>query len=355
MQKTLIITDAWHPQTNGVVTTLQTVADYLPALGYQPTIIHPDLFNTYPLPGYPEIGLASNPKKIKQMLIQAQPDTIHIATEGPLGVYARHFYSRQKIPFTTSLHTKFPEYANERSGLPLSAGYRFLRWFHKPSRSVLCTTESHKRELEHWGLRNVTVWDRGVDTQIFKPAPVHRSNTRLRLLYVGRVAIEKNIEAFLELDFGKECVEKRIVGDGPYRAELQSRFPEAVWLGYKKGQDLVDEYANADVFVFPSKTDTFGLVMLEAMACGTPVAAFPVTGPVDVVRNGLNGHLSTSLLDAVQQARSVNRMDCRRFAQDRSWEAVARRMTEHFVSVRGKPSVYGLSETKQNRRRNLAA
>lgn len=331
MRKAAIITDAWMPQTNGVVTTLRTVVDHLPALGYQPTVIHPGLFNTYPMPGYPEIGLTRDPKRIKQVLLDSRPDTLHIATEGPLGLYARRFCVRHNIPFTTSLHTKFPEYVNERAGVPLSAGYRCLRWFHKPAQAVLCTTQSHKAELEDWGLRNLVVWGRGVDTQIFKPAPLRRPNPKLRLLYVGRVAVEKNIEAFLSLDFGGEDVEKRVVGDGPQRQELQARFPDAVWLGYKKGQALVDEYAHADVFVFPSKTDTFGLVMLEAMACGTPVAAYPVTGPIDVVSNGSNGHLSDSLLDAVQHARFVNRSSCRLVAEDSSWQAVAQRMVDHFV------------------------
>ncbi len=342
MRNAVIVTDAWLPQTNGVVTTLQTVIKYLPDFGYKVTVIHPGLFDTYPLPGYPEIELARNPRRVKQLILDAEPDSIHIATEGPLGMVARRFCVRNKLPFTTSLHTKFPEYVNERTGMPLRAGYSLIRWFHKAATATLCTTQSHKEELQQWGLRNLVVWGRGVDTRLFRPAALRRPNPKLTLLYVGRVAIEKNLEALLALDFGEQDVELRIVGDGPQREELQAKYPHAHWLGYRKGQALVDEYAHADVFVFPSKTDTFGLVMLEAMACGTPVAAYPVTGPIDIVSNGTNGHLSESLYDAIQKARHVSRHECRRFAQDNSWEAVARRMAASFAIThedRGMPAL----------------
>jgi glycosyltransferase involved in cell wall biosynthesis len=233
------------------------------------------------------------------------------------------------VPFTTSLHTKFPEYVEQRTGLAPDLGYRFLRWFHRPARHTLCTTESHRAELERWGFGNLVVWGRGVDTARFRPVP-RRPRTRPRLLYVGRVAVEKNIEAFLELDVPGEKV---VVGDGPARAELERRHPEVSWLGYRFGEELVAAYADADVFVFPSITDTFGLVMLEAMACGTPVAAFPVTGPRDIVRPEVTGILSDDLADAVRRALALDRSACRTYARTQSWQRIAGRMAAHFVDI----------------------
>jgi len=327
--KLLLITDAWEPQTNGVVTTLKQVTAQLIRSGATVRILHPGLFKTLPLPSYPEIRIAIDPWRVGSMLLHERPDTIHIATEGPLGVAARLFLARRAIPFSTSLHTKFPEYVASRTRLSPSIGYAFLRWFHRPSTTTLVTTASHKRELEAWRLEHLVVWGRGVDTQQFAPRR-QQPRTRPRLLYVGRVAVEKNLEAFLAL----QCdATKIVVGDGPARAELQKRYGDVEWAGYRYGDELAGYYADADVFVFPSRTDTFGLVMLEAMACGTPVAAYPVTGPVDVVVDGVNGALDADLGNAVRRALTIDRKQCRRFAMAHGWDAIARRMAAHLPPI----------------------
>ena len=324
--KLLLVTDAWTPQTNGVVTTLNSVIKRLPGLGITPFVIHPELFRSIGLPGYKEIPLVVDLWRLPRMIREIEPDTVHIATEGPLGMAARRFMMKHGIPFTTSLHTKFPEYFNERLGTPLTFGYRIIRWFHRSAVRTLCTTASHREELLNWGLRDLVVWGRGVDTVRFRPVQSRPLHARPRLLYVGRVSVEKNIEAFLSLDIEADKV---VVGDGPARAELEKRFPEVRWLGFRKGEPLVREYANADVFVFPSRTDTFGLVMLEANACGTPVAAYPVTGPKDVVVQGRNGALNEDLGTAVRQALLVSRAACRNHALENGWDRIA----ERFVAA----------------------
>ncbi|MEM9620614.1 MAG: glycosyltransferase family 1 protein [Pseudomonadota bacterium] len=333
-QRLLLITDAWVPQTNGVVTTLSMMTRHLPAFGIDVEVIHPGMFKTWPLPSYPEIRVARNIGSLKEFIQAAAPDSIHIATEGLLGLAARRYCRRHGYAFTTSLHTKFPEYVNVRFGLPLKLGYRALRWFHSAATNTMVTTESHRQELHDWGLRNLAVWSRGVDTQLFVPDPDFIRKEPPRLLYVGRVAVEKNIEAFLQLDLHAQKV---VVGDGPARAELQAKYPDAVWLGYRKGEALVQEYAAADAFVFPSRTDTFGLVMLEAMACGTPVAAYPVTGPIDVVQDGVNGWLHNDLGQAIADALQVDRRDCRRYAQSHDWQAIAQRLGDCLVDLDGRP------------------
>jgi len=331
-KRLLLVTDAWSPQTNGVVTTLSTVIGHLPDLGVDVSVIHPGLFKTWPLPSYPEIRIARNPGVLKELIAEIDPHAIHIATEGPLGMAARRFCVRNGHAFTTSLHTKFPEYVNVRFGLPLKAGYSFMRWFHRPASCTLVTTETHRQELSDWGLKDLVVWSRGVDTAVFTADPNFRPQQPPRLVYVGRVAVEKNIEAFLELDLEGEKV---IIGDGPARTELEAKYPHAHWLGYRKGQPLVDEYAKADVFVFPSRTDTFGLVMLEAMACGTPVAAYPVTGPIDVVKNGINGCLDQDLSVAITGALRVDRQSCRDYASQNDWRVIAARMAGVLVYLDG--------------------
>lgn len=330
----LLITDAWSPQINGVVTTLTTVTGQLPQYDVKVSVIHPGLFKTWPLPSYPEIRIARNIFILKDLIQDIAPQAIHIATEGPLGMAARRFCVRNNYRFTTSLHTKFPEYIKVRLGLPLRIGYRIMRWFHRPASSTLVTTESQRRALTGWGLDNLVVWRRGVDTAAFTPNPHHQPQSAPRLVYVGRVAVEKNLEAFLKLDIDGDKV---IVGDGPARAELEKHYPEAHWLGYRKGQALINEYAKADVFVFPSLTDTFGLVMLEAMACGTPVAAFPVTGPIDVVQNGVNGCLDNDLAAAIAGALRVDRESCRKFAGQNDWRVVTARMANQLVNLDGTP------------------
>lgn len=329
MKRVLIVTDAWAPQTNGVVTTLQSVIAHLGELGYAADVIHPGLFRTLPLPSYPEIRVARNPWRIGRMIAERRPDTIHVVTEGPLGLWARGVLRRWGVPFSTSLHTKFPEYVQARTGLPVGLGYRALRWFHGAATSTLCTTESHRAELERWGFGNLVVWGRGVDTERFRPFP-RSPRERPRLLYVGRVAVEKNIEAFLDLDVRADKV---VVGDGPARADLQRRYPHAIWRGYRHGDELVAEYADADVFVFPSLTDTFGLVLLEALACGTPVAGYPVTGPRDVVVPGVTGVLSDDLADAVRQALLLDRGACREYAERQSWRRIAERFVDSLEPI----------------------
>ncbi len=333
-----MVSDAWEPQTNGVVTTLKHVNAQLMRRGLDVTVVHPGLFKTLPLHGYPEIRVAINPWHVGRMILAERPDTIHVATEGPLGLAARLFLARRSIPFSTSLHTKFPEYLAARANVSPKIGYAFLRWFHKPASATLVTTTSHRRELEGWGLEHLVVWGRGVDTEQF--APRHRQpRTWPRLLYVGRVAIEKNLEAFLELPYKATKV---VVGDGPARAALQARYPDVEWAGYRYGSELADYYADADVFVFPSRTDTFGLVMLEAMACGTPVAAYPVTGPIDVVVDGVNGALDVDLGSAIRSALMIDRKRCRKFALSHGWDVIAQRMAAHLQLIDwARPDVVG--------------
>ena len=324
--KILIVSDAWSPQTNGVVTTLQNVVAELRGLGHAVDVVHPGLFPTLPLPGYAEIRIAGAPWGLQAMIDESAPNALHIATEGPLGFAARRCAIRRGRPFTTSLHTKFPEYVRDRTGLPPAVGYRFLRWFHRPSECVLVTTRHHRAELESWGLTNLVVWGRGVDTRRFRPLP-RTPRSRPRLLYVGRVAAEKNLEAFLSLPTDAE---KTVVGDGPSRVGLQRLYPHARWLGYRFGDELVRQYAEADALVFPSRTDTFGLVMLEAIACGTPVAAYPVTGPIDVVEQGVTGALDADLGRAVERALSLPRQGCRERALEQDWRSVALRLIAHL-------------------------
>ncbi len=328
-QTLLLVTDAWLPQTNGVVTTWQTVIANLERKGVRVEVVHAGLFRTWPLPTYPEIRVARNPWLLKSLIREAKPDAVHIATEGPLGVYARQLLNKCAIPYTTSLHTKFPEYVQERVRLPLSVGYAFMRWFHRFAQTTLCTTASHQRELERWGLARLIVWGRGVDVERFRPEQLTRRD-RPRALFVGRVAVEKNIEAFLSLDIN---VDKIVVGDGPQRKSLARKYPDVEWLGYKYDEELVHEYAQADVFVFPSRTDTFGLVMLEANACGTPIAAYPVTGPVDVVIAGSNGAIKEDLAQAIKEALLLSRDECRAQAERQTWTVVAQRLFDVLAPI----------------------
>ena len=331
--KLLLISDAWEPQTNGVVTTYKHMLQELEGLGVTTEVIHPGLFKTIPCPGYTEIHLALNFWRLGKMIKSADADFIHIAVEGPLGLAARNYLTRRKIPYTTSFHTRFPEYINERIPfIPVKLGYRFMHWFHGPSKNILVTTPTMQKDLASYGFSNMTVWGRGVDTELFKPNGKTASNLDDPVfLFVGRVAVEKNIEAFLKLDLPGV---KRIVGDGPSRKALQKRYPNAQFIGYRYGKELADEFGNADVFVFPSKTDTFGLVMLEAMACGTPVAGYPVPGPIDVVKPEVTGVLSNDLADASMKALQLNRNDCREFALSRSWRACAEVMRDALVPAR---------------------
>ncbi len=321
--KILLVTDAWFPQVNGVVRTLSTVADELREMGHAVEVVSPDRFRTIPCPTYPEIRLALFPKTgIKRVIDSFGPDAIHIATEGPLGWAARRLCLRRKLPFTTSFHTKFPEYVHARFRVPVRWGYALMRRFHGPSKGVMVATRSLAETLEGVGFDNIKMWTRGVDTALFRPREKALFGNRDRpvFLFCGRVAVEKNIEAFLALDLPGTKV---VVGDGPLMDGLKGRYPETVFTGYKKGEELARHIASADVFVFPSRTDTFGLVLLEALACGVPVAAFPVTGPIDVIQDEAVGCLDEDLGEAARTALEKEPAACRAYAEGYSWRACA--------------------------------
>ncbi len=319
--KVLIVTDAWTPQVNGVVRTLEMLGQDLRALGHEVRYATPEGRLTLPMPTYPEIRLSLFPRaSLEREIRDYAPDAIHIATEGTLGLSARAICLKYGLPFTTSFHTRFPEYVHARfSFISEERVYRFLRWFHGPATAMMVATQSLKRELEGYGFKNLRIWSRGVDIERFKPM----ENARLPyegpiFLYVGRVAVEKNIEAFLCLDLPGTKV---VVGDGPARAVLERKYPQVKFVGPKTGDELTCAYAGSDVFVFPSRTDTFGLVTLEALACGTPVAAYPVQGPQDVIGDTPVGALSQDLGEACRKALTIDRGACRAFALSRSWRA----------------------------------
>ncbi len=328
--KILIVSDAWLPQINGVVRTLSTTRKVLESLGHEVEVISPDQFTTIPCPTYPEIRLAVNGFRRVGQLIQAfQPDSIHIATEGPLGLLARHYCLRHKTRFTTSFHTRFPEYVHARFRIPTAWTYRLLRWFHRQSVRIMVTTPSMQRELSQHGFDNLTIWSRGVDVELFKPypEPFLTELPRPITMYVGRVAVEKNIEAFLELNMAGSKV---VVGAGPQLDELQQKYPEVHFVGLQKGEALARYYAAADVFVFPSRTDTFGLVMLEALACGAPVAAYPVPGPIDVIGDSPAGCLHEDLAEAVKGALTLDPEKCREHALRYAWEACSQQFFDNL-------------------------
>ncbi len=326
--KLLLVTDAWAPQVNGVVRTLETLGRDLSAMGHEVRYSTPQGLATLPLPTYPEIRLALFPRKsLEKMIADFRPNAIHIATEGPVGLAARAICVRQKIPYSTSFHTRFPEYVRARLPfVPESLVWRFLRWFHDPAETMMVATPSLQNELEAHGFGNVRIWSRGVDVDLFRPIEgATLPFPRPIWLNVGRVAVEKNIEAFLALDLPGTKV---VVGDGPARAALERRYPDAKFLGPKTGEELVRHYSAADVFVFPSRTDTFGLVLLEALACGLPVAAYPVQGPLDVIGDEPVAALHEDLATACARALEIPSAACRTYALTRSWRAC----TEQFLA-----------------------
>lgn len=324
--KILLISDAWQPQVNGVVRTLENTQAELCAMGHEVMIIGPDRFRSVPMPGYREIPIALRPgPRLAQLIESFAPTCIHVATEGPLGMAARRWCQHHDMPFTTSYHTRFPEYLRLRAPVPTAWTYSWLRRFHGPATKTMVRTRTQMKLLAAHGFANLGLWPGGVDTQLFRPRRESVLNfPRPIALYAGRVAPEKSLEDFLSVDFPGSKV---IVGDGPARAALQKRFPEAHFLGYHYGEALAQRIASSDVFVFPSRTDTLGLVMLEAMACGVPVAAFPVPGPIDVVLNGVSGCLNEDLGSAMADALKLDRSDCRVFAGEFSW----RQCTQAFV------------------------
>ncbi|AMP15269.1 glycosyltransferase family 4 protein [Collimonas pratensis] len=329
-----IVTDAAQTQINGVVNTLRATTAGLRSNGHEVLLLSPDDCQTFACPTYPEIRLAYKPyARVAASLKAFAPDCIHISTEGPMGLAARRFCLRQGIGFTTAYHTRFPEYLSARSMLPKAVTYRWLRWFHGPSKAVMVPTQHVMKELEQRGFRHLVLWGRGVDTERFKPVDEdHACIVRPLYLYVGRIAVEKNIESFLRVDLPGT---KWVIGDGPLREELQQRYPEVQFLGAKAHHELTSYYNCADVMVFPSHTDTFGLVMVEAMACGVPVAAYPVPGPVDVVAHGRSGILDHDLTSACLMALSLDRREVRRHALEYSWEAATLQFQHHLHLIQG--------------------
>lgn len=329
-----IATDAWRPQINGVVNTYLHLSEQLVRMGHEVEFLTPEGFKTFPLPTYPEIRLAMvKPSDVAKRIKAFCPDYIHIATEGTIGLMVRHYCLRAGRPFTTSYHTRFPEYLSARLPVPLSWGYAFERWFHKPSVSIMIATQSLLDELRDKGLQRLSLWSRGVDTDFFTPRDVRRFGAEEPVfLYVGRVAVEKNIRAFLDLDLPGR---KIVVGGGPQLAELQTAYPDVTFTGPLTGVALAEAFASADVFVFPSRTDTYGIVLLEAMASGVPVAAYPVTGPKDVVPHGTGGFLHEDLQTAALQALTLDRDACRNYALMFSWTACAERFLRIVLEGHG--------------------
>ena len=328
----LVATDAWHPQVNGVVRTLTSLARSASALGAEIEFLTPDGFPSFALPTYPGLRVAlPNRREIARRIQAASPDAIHIATEGPIGWAARAYCLRRKLAFTTSYTTRFPEYIAVRSIIPARLSYAVLRHFHAAAAMTMVATSSLRQELGAKGFRKLGAWTRGVDTDLFKPDdPIELDLPRPIFMTVGRVAVEKNIEAFLSLNLPGSKV---VIGDGPQLMALQRQYPKVKFLGEKTGQDLTSHLAAADVFVFPSLTDTFGVVQLEALACGTPVAAFPVTGPLDVIADHPVGVLDQDLRSACIGALGVNRETCRNFALARSWENSARQFIGNLAAL----------------------
>ena len=341
MKRLLIATDAWHPQINGVVRSIEAMVREAPRQGFSVDVLSPQGFMTLPMPGYDEIALAISPflrpRSLSPRIEALKPDFIHIATEGPIGRATRNWCLRKDRPFTTSYHTKFPEYVRARVPVPVSATYAMLRRFHNAGSGVMVATDTLEAELKGRGFRNILRWGRGVDSALYHP----RETSVLDLprpiwLFVGRVAVEKNLPAFLDLDLPGTKV---IVGGGPDLDMLKAKYPDTVFTGPRVGVALAEHYASADVFVFPSLTDTFGMVLLEAMASGVPVAAYPVTGPRDVVKPGVSGVLDQDLKTACLGALQLPKGPVLAEGRTHSWEASAAEFFHHVSTALTPPSI----------------
>lgn len=350
-----IATDAWYPQVNGVVRTLAATATELDRRGWEVELITSERMLTLPLPGYASIRLAMAPRfSVRRTLGAFQPDVVHIATEGPIGWSARSWCLANDVPFTTAFHTRFPEYAAIRTGLSVERFWPIMRRFHAPARAVMTATASLEAELNSRGIGNTRRWSRGIDHWLFRPTGErHHALADLPrpiLLSVGRVAVEKNLEAFLDAPVRGTKV---IVGDGPALDELKRRYPDAVFLGALAGEELASAYRSADCFVFPSRTDTFGLVLIEALACGLPVAAYPVAGPLDVIGpkgRGTDGDMPATIgaLDpdlcvAIEKALGLDRMAAAAFASRFSWESA----TDQFIAAIEAAAAHSVGEAEK--------
>jgi glycosyltransferase involved in cell wall biosynthesis len=332
--RVLVATDAWHPQINGVVRTLTSLARSARNLGVTIEFLSPEGFPSMPLPTYPGLRLAlPNRREIARRIESAAPDAIHIATEGPIGYMVRAHCMRHGLPFTSAYATRFPEYISARVAVPESWSYAALRRFHAAAATTMVSTPSLMSELTQRGFTNLDMWTRGVDTEMFSPDhDIELNLPRPIFVSVGRVAVEKNLDAFLSL---KLPGSKVVIGEGPQEGELRRRYPDVRFLGSLHGKTLAAHIAAADVFVFPSLTDTFGVVQLEALACGVPVAAFPVTGPRDVIGNNPVGMLSDDLREACMGALRMSRETCRNFALGHSWERSAQQFVGNLSNLNG--------------------
>ncbi|MCL6706906.1 glycosyltransferase family 1 protein [Pseudomonas sp. R2.Fl] len=331
-----IVTDAWHPQVNGVVRSIETTNRELAAMGVTVSMITPASYRSIPMPTYREIRLSlARYSQVARTIEKQKPDYIHIATEGPLGLWARRWCLKHGMPFSTSYHTRFPEYVAARVPIPIDWLYAYIRWFHNRGGACMVATESLRRELAAKGLENLCLWSRGIDTHLFHPQPKEEAPFGLKrpvFVTIGRVAVEKNLPAFLDLDLPGT---KMVVGDGPAREELRATYPDVLFTGVKFGEELAAAYAQADVFVFPSKTDTFGNTILEALASGVPVAAFPVTGPVDIIPPGsAAGALDEDLGKACLKALEGSSTAARALAETFSWHAATRQFLDNVISAR---------------------
>lgn len=320
--KVLVATDAWRPQVNGVVRTYERLGAEASALGAEITFLTPNEFETLPCPTYPEIRLSlPGFSYLVERIGLIQPDAVHIATEGPIGWMTRRHCKRHGIPFTTSFHTRFPDYLSSRFHVPEALVWSIMRRFHNAGAGMMVATASLARELEQRGFQRVMPWTRGVDTQMFQPRKVRLFGDEPVFLYVGRVAVEKNIEAFLKADLPGRRV---VVGAGPQLDVLKARYPDVLFAGKKIGDELAQCYASADVFVMPSRTETFGIVILEAMASGLPVAAYPVTGPIDLLAPGVTGVMGEDLTQAARDAMELNSARVRDRALEFGWDNTAK-------------------------------
>lgn len=329
MNRLLLITDAWMPQINGVATTYKSIVPMLEGHGIEAKIIHPDLFRTVPTT-YPDVRFALVRKRTIHSIIKSfKPTTIHIGVEGPLGIQAKRLCDKLNFKYTTSFHTKYAEYMKEHFGIPTVFGWKCLKWFHSKSSNILVPTDSLITELSERGFRNLSKWTRGVDTDLFHPRSKTMEGTILT--YVGRVSKEKNIRAFLDVNVDGTKV---VVGDGPELTALKKEYPNVVFLGMLTGEPLAQAYANSDVFVFPSKTDTFGIVILEALASGVPVASYNVTGPKDILTEPGIGFMHADLEIAITNAlKQGDKKACVTFAQHQSWKKVGTDFVKSLIPI----------------------